>query len=517
LRRGKGDEILISHLFSLMSTLSLRSKWPLALVGAFLSLALSGSAETSFTPVDLGTINIGAAPASSTLTFSLSGLSARPVFSLQYGGEFTIGTATCDGGFASCTLPVTFTPKYPGIRHDLVVVRDDTNNLIGRMALSGTGKGPQASVSPGLSTPLTSLSASGYPPPSFYAFDPAGNVYTTGISSNLVFKIRATDQSVTVIAGSSNLPAGYSGDGGLATNAQLNAPASLALDNAGNLYIADSGNNVIRKIDTLTGIISTAVGNGVQGHTDSGPATSAELTRPFRLVLDPAGNLYFLERGDSEVSDYKIREVDAATQTLTIFAGTGVQGYSGDNGPATAANIGPLALGADANGNVYFVQQSGENTEAGGIVRVIAGGIVSTFAGSTSGQTGDGAAALSTAFSDIKDISVDAAGDVYFIDGFATSSAVRRLGSVGPHIVSTIFPANFFYYPYSLNSLGMDPVGNLYTSDNASSAVFTSTQGAPLNFPSTNTAQTSSALQLVYYNTGNDTLSTSGISIAGEN
>ncbi|HEX6545049.1 MAG TPA: choice-of-anchor D domain-containing protein, partial [Bryobacteraceae bacterium] len=477
----------------------------------FIFFVASGFADTTFAPADLGTVALKRSSGASNLTFTFSGLTAAPVFSLLYGNsEFTLGAASCTGGSTTCFVPVTFTPVHPGLRKDVIVARDTSGNLLARMPVSGIGKGPQASVSPGTSGQLHLL-LNGVPfsPPRAFVLDSADNIYAVNADLNQVFKISSFDQSVRAIAGQSGV-AGFSGDGGPATSAQLNAPGSLALDNTGNLYIADSGNNVIRKLDLATGIITTVAGTGVRGHTDSGPAASAELTLPYNPICDSAGNLYFLEQGDYEPSDYKIRELNTETQTISVIAGTGVEGNSGDGGPALDAAIHPTNLGIDANGTIYFSQAFHNLNDTGGRIRAISGGIISTFAGTFTGQTTDGLPALATDLEATGNISFGPAGNMYFT---SDGTQIKMLGPTAPYLVSTLFTTN----PFSLGTVALDSSGNFYTSDGIAVFSRVSTQANPLLFPSVNAGKTSSPLHLLYTNTGNDTLAISGISIGGVN
>ena len=141
---------------------------------------------------------------------------------------------------------------------------------------------------------------------------------------------------------------GYSGDNGLATSAELGSPFGLAVDKIGNLYIADESNNRIRKVST-NGIITTVVGTGVAGYGgDNGLAINAELNGPFGVAIDTFGNLYI-----SDVNNNRIRKV--TNDTITTIAGTGVAGFSGDGGDATAAELnGPSYLCIDSTGNIYI-------------------------------------------------------------------------------------------------------------------------------------------------------------------
>ncbi len=149
----------------------------------------------------------------------------------------------------------------------------------------------------------------------------------------MVREVNAQTGDITTIAG--NGTAGYSGDGGPATAAELSDPSGVAVDGSGDLFIADSGNNVVREVNLNTGIITTIAGNGTQGYRgDGGPATAAELSGPDGLALDGSGDLFI-----ADSSNNVIREVNLGTGIITTVAGNGTDGYSGDGGLATAAEL----------------------------------------------------------------------------------------------------------------------------------------------------------------------------------
>lgn len=181
------------------------------------------------------------------------------------------------------------------------------------------------------------------------AFDGNGVLYIADRFANRVRRL-APDGSVSTYAGSG--VAGFGGDGGAATGALLNAPTALALDGSGNLYIAEQGSNRIRRVDALTGIITTAAGSdeiyGFSG--DHGPATKARLSLPAGIVVHQHW-LYIADTGN-----HRIRQVSLATGVITTLAGTGAAGFSGDGGPAIrAALFGPFGLAADSQGNLLVV------------------------------------------------------------------------------------------------------------------------------------------------------------------
>ena len=209
-------------------------------------------------------------------------------------------------------------------------------------------------------------------------------------------------QIISTFAG--NGIAGFSGDGGLATVAQLNNPTDVYKDKAGNIYIADRGNNRIRKVNTA-GIISTIAGDGIPTYGgDGGPAIMASLNQPTRVVVDGTGNIYIADRGNS-----RIRMINTAGIISTIV-GTGVPGFSGDGGPAITAQIdSPTGVAVDLSGNLY-ISDSGNSR----IRKVNTTGIISTYAGGgTNNYTTDGVPATSISLCVQMYVSVDNRGTVY--------------------------------------------------------------------------------------------------------
>jgi sugar lactone lactonase YvrE len=196
---------------------------------------------------------------------------------------------------------------------------------------------------------------------------------------------------------------GFSGDNGPATSAQLYGPDGIAVDSAGNLYIADSVNNRIRKVSN--GIITTVAGNGTAGFSgDNGPATSAQLYSPSGLAVDSAGNLYF-----ADGANYRIREV--SNGVITTVTGNGTPGHSGDNGPAANATINGFFVTVDSAGNLYI----GDNNNHR--VRKVSGGTITTVAGTgTPGFGGDNGPATSANLAFPAGVAVDPAGNLYIAD-----------------------------------------------------------------------------------------------------
>ena len=225
-------------------------------------------------------------------------------------------------------------------------------------------------------------------------------------------------QIINTIAG--NGIGGFSGDTGPANAAEINYPLNVSVDALGNVYIADHDNNRIRIINT-SGIISTIAGTGVLGYSgDGGPATAAELNIPDDAKSDALGNIYIADLGN-----YRIRIINTSG-IINTFAGNGIRSYSGDGGPAIAAElIGPCSLATDGSGNVYIAD--GLNNR----IRIVnSSGIINTFAGDSAiGYYGDGGPATSAELNDPVGVATDAFGDVYISDQL--KSRIRIVNTSG--------------------------------------------------------------------------------------
>ena len=258
-------------------------------------------------------------------------------------------------------------------------------------------------------TPVAALGTS-IGTPRRVAIDKAGNLYFSSLNS--VFRVDSTGV-LTLIAGNSR--PGYTGDGGPAISATMNGPEGVAVDASGNVYISDTNNSVIRLV-TPAGIISTFAGTSVPGYAgDYGPANQAQLAQPSGMVFDGSGNLFIADTGNSV-----IRKI-ATDGTITTFAGTGFQGYVGDSGlPTSAALSIPTDVFVDSKSNVY-IADTGNNvirevTSADGNIYTFAGSIPSTSANSSTVGIGDGAASTSAVLNAPRGVVVDSSGNVLIAD-----------------------------------------------------------------------------------------------------
>ena len=247
--------------------------------------------------------------------------------------------------------------------------------------------------------------------PASLAVDATGNVYIAEPANGRVRKLTVGGNIVTVAGGGSSFTAPF-GDGGPATLATLVSPTAVAVDAAGNVYIADAENYNVRKVAT-NGTISTVAGTGHEfnlrgGNGDGGPAISAIVT-PSAIAVDAAGNLYIAE--DDFLNGYDVRKVNAAG-TISTFAGGVAGGHSGDGGPATSAGLSrPEGLAVDAVGNLLISEPDAN------YVRMVSGGTITTIAGDgNSGYTGDGGPATSAEFTMPYGLAVGGSGRIFIAD-----------------------------------------------------------------------------------------------------
>ncbi len=295
--------------------------------------------------------------------------------------------------------------------------------------------------------------------PTAIAVDGSGNVYVADTGNNRIRKIDSRG-IITTIAGTAT--GGFSGDNGPGTSAQLNMPESLALDAAGNLYIADTSNHRVRKLSPQ-GIMSTVAGSDT-GAGDNGPALNALLFQPSGLAFDSSGNLYI-----ADTLNNRIRRVSPDGNIITV-AGNGSAGYSGDNGPATRAQLNnPNGVAVDRAGTLYIADTFNN------VIRRVAGGTISTVAGTgVLGNTGDGGPASAATLFNPNAVAVGTNNNVYIADsGNNRIRVVDPSGAINnfagdPTGVPGVGGDNIsardskFDYP---RGLAVDAAGNVYVSD----------------------------------------------------
>jgi len=281
---------------------------------------------------------------------------------------------------------------YFGSDHAIFKV-DSTGTLI---CIAGTGRtGFSGDNGPAMSAQMSY--------PWGIAVDSAGSVYFTDRDSNNIRRV--ANGIITTFAGSA--AAGFAGDGKAASAALFSGPSGLAFDAAGNLFVADTGNQRIRRI-APDGTVSTVAGTGEQGFSSDGvPALESDLNSPEGVAIDSAGNLYI-----ADTQNQRVRIV-AKDGTISTFAGNGYPGFSGDNGPATQATVFlPTDVAVDPSGNVYIADLGSSR------IRMVSKGNISTVAGSDEGINPiDGQAAVSIRFNGPTGVAADQAGNVYFTEG----------------------------------------------------------------------------------------------------
>jgi len=350
--------------------------------------------------------------------------------------DFSITGGTCSQDAPvtyvgqQCTADVVFTPKYPGLRLGAVLVKTSSGTLLGSALVAGVGTGPLAVLDPGVITTVVGDSewffagdggAGNQSPihePGGVLVDPAGNIYLSDSENYRVRRVEgALPNTITTIAGTGN--PGYSGDGGQAVNAAISTPAGLAMDGAGNIYFADTGNQIIRRIG-IDGVITTVAGTPqTQGYSgDGGAATAAELSLPQGVALDASGDLYIADTGNGV-----IREVDAATGTISTVAGVaGIANFNGD-GTATASHLNQPWSVAVASDNSVYIADSGNNR-----IRRLSGGMLSTVVGNgAQGYGGDSGPAASATLDLPLGVALDPAGDLYIAD--SGNDCVRKVSA----------------------------------------------------------------------------------------
>lgn len=263
--------------------------------------------------------------------------------------------------------------------------------------------------------------------PFMCCFDSAGNLFFCEARNHVVRRVDAVTGIVTTMAGAGEQ--GYTGDGGPATEATLYEPYSLEVDTDGSIYIVDRLNAAVRRVDGATGIITTVVGTGEPGYSgDGGPGPQAQLREPNDCFLDGRGGLLI-----ADIQDQRIRRLDLASGIIDTFAGNGEKVRGGDGMPARQASIlGARAVCMDGHGNTYIAEREGN-----GVRIVTAGGIMGTVAGADAerGYTGDGGPALAATWGAPKAIRCDAAGHIIVVD--TENHAIRRIDA-NTGIVATI-------------------------------------------------------------------------------
>ena len=349
-------------------------------------------------------------------------------FAITAGGTCSLDLPVTTVG-QTCTANVAFTPKYPGLRAGAVLIMSTNGTLLGSALVAGVSTGSLAVLDPGRIDTVVGdtewfyqgdgVLATSAPihEPAAVIVDPAGNLILSDTENYRVRRVDAQTGLIETIAGIGS--PGYSGDGGAAASAAISTPGGLAIDGAGNIYFADSGNQIIRRID-VNGNISTIAGTPQsQGYSgDGGPATSAKLFLPEGIALDSAGNLYIADTGNAV-----IREVAAGTGRISTVAGVPESpGYNGDGTATTSQLNSPWTVAVGPDDSLYIADTYNNR------IRRVSGGVISTIAGTgTQGFGGDGGPAGSAALNLPIGVTLDPAGDLYIAD--SGNDRVRKVSA----------------------------------------------------------------------------------------
>ena len=288
----------------------------------------------------------------------------------------------------------------------------------------------------------------------------------------------AAGQNYMIKTVAGNGSSGYSGDGDIALTAQISGPSGVAMDSAGNWYIADVNNKRVRKV-TSGGIISTFAGGGTSGRGDGGPALKAQLISPYGVAVDSAGNVYIADSRDS-----RVRKVGLDGTITTVAGGGNPPKGVGDGGPATSASLGqPVAVALDRSSNL-FIADASRLYET--VRKVAPDGIISTVAGGGNASPGDGGLAVNAQFSQPAALAVDGAGNLYIADSGA--GRIRKVATDGT--ISTVAgggtlgrgdggPATSAQL-YSPQGVAVDSTGRLFIADNYTNSVSMVTPGGAI-------------------------------------
>jgi hypothetical protein len=513
-------------------------------------------------PHFLGAYNVGTAAPTVTVQVSFPSSTAVSSFSVTTQGTSGLditnaGTGTCTpqtyAPNSTCTVNIAFTPTAVGVRSGVLQLMGSGGTVLASNYFYGIGEGPVLQFQP---ASVSTTAGNGVPcnrascgqiggttinlgSSTAMVFDASGNGYIADSGSSVVWK-ETPGGVFSVVAGSvttqCSSPTSACGDGGAATSALLNGPTDLAIDGAGNLYIADTGDNRVRVLNLNTGIINAFAGTGTTCPNptastgacgDGGTALSATLGNPSGLAVDFYGNVYI-----SDTSDYRIREVAQTTGQITTIAGTGIgcSGSSacGDGATAATAQFGTLQeLRFDANGNLYIADNTLQRVRVidvtSGNINNIAGTGVSCSSPTTA--CGDGGPATSAQLHDIYGIALDAASNVYIADsgdnrvryvntatgvistvlgtGTQCSNSTAACGDGGAATSATLnFPL----------CVAFQPTGNVYVCDASDYRIRKLTFSPPsLSFASTTIGSTStdSPKRATLLNAGNAALTVS--------
>ena len=482
---------------------------------------------------------VGQSTSAQTVAIVVNAPAAIQSISVPSGfADFSLGTVsgcavdgtTINPAGTVCSLSVTFTPQYPGLRNAPLTLTDGSG-LNHTFALRGVGVGPIFGFIPGVISTFAGswtagtsgdggqASAAQLNLPHSASVGADGSVYIADFSNDTIRRVNPLGIIKTIVG----IPgtAGYSGDGGPATSAELSNPAGVAADAAGNLYVADFGNHVIRKIDS-NGTISTVAGNGSAGSgcPSGGLAVAVALNSPTSVAFDSKGNLYLAD------AQLQCVVVVYPSGSIARFAGTGSGGFSGDSGPAASAQLNsPASVAVDANDNVYIADQANAR-----IREVNTQGVISTVAGNgTAGYSGDGGPATSAELNSPGGVALDPANNFYITDngnqvvrlvnGAGTITTVAGMGIPGSWgdgdsaLLASLYLQAANSAEYNSYGVGIGNGGILYIADTINNVIrlVNPAETAILSYPNTAINTTSSVESAAVLNLGNAALNFSAI------
>lgn len=318
------------------------------------------------------------------------------------------GTQGYSGDDKVATLAQINKPTDVAVSGGNVYIADTNNHRIRKIDAGGNISTVAGDGTSGFSGDGGAAMAAQLNSPAGIAFDSVGNLYIVDTDNHRIRKVD-TKGNISTLIGDGNQ--GFSGDGSLAINAKLNEPTAVCFDSSGNLYIADSGNNVIRKLES--GKISTVAGNNNAGFSGDGNAAfQAKLNYPTGVAVDSVGNLYIADSANHRLRKVvNLNDTNPYNDIISTIAGDGTQGFNGDGNILTQLNQ-PYDVIVDGNGDLYFTDMSNHR-----IRKIKADNIIITIAGNgNAGYSGDGGNAKAAKLNTPKGIALDSAGNIYFAD-----------------------------------------------------------------------------------------------------
>ncbi len=382
-------------------------------------------------------------------TFSTASLGVGThVVTAVYSGDAAFGgssTANTAGSIISTVAGAGLSEPFgvaADLSGDLFIADGVIREVDLKTGVMTTVAGGGANASPTFTGPATAARLN---TPYGVAVDSSGDLFIADSFNNVIREVKAGTGVITTVAG--NGTAGYSGDGGQGTAAELDSPLGIAVDSSGHhLFIADTDNSVIRELNVQTGVITTVAGGGTNSSpTFSGPATDVGLLGPAAVAVDSTGNLFIFDFGN-----YVIREVNAASGMINTVAGNGNEGSTGDGGPATDAELKfSYGIAVDSTGDLFMT--------SGDVIREVKAGtgVITTVVGNgTAGDSGDGGPATAAELDDPYGVAVDSSGNLFISDSnYGVIREVSSSAATGAQTVTVLAPP-----PATVNSVSIQKI-----------------------------------------------------------